>query len=533
MIKRSLVVLIMLSGLMPQSMASGSPKWEAIDVSDLSNVEQFEKRKFTFTVRISDQKVLSKLKEPGFYIGGGAVLTPKDQGNFYGNSKISSVTYPCFSVEPPSFGGENAYSALRGSEARFSTYSDFKYSCWFPAGMRQGRYTLTIYQNLWSNNGWSSSDSWANFQMFVFGEAESSLSKFYTENFKGLIADGRAVIHGNLPISDISVYRKNDFGQLSELVLNPTGIQSKVENLELEYKKYQEYLEKLNGKIIHLQQISTANANLLGKIQVKLLSRSQKNELQTIKAEIDRIKEKTKKVQYNSVPQFNNSELDPYQSFLRSINFDLGDRPVIFFAEYPNVSKIGTASTPFLKFMVRSKTQIYRISAHISPLKEGRTLGFVGNLVFPGQEPVNNQVGGGLALIERQEILDGYLYSTILVSPMYTPITKEELESARISTHTSATVTDVAGNSSIEWNRLDGVDGLIPNSIRPDFLEGSFDELKSDYQELYLARQKFLKIPDYLSQKEEISSAIASLEKASLNLKSRILTIGKAARKSS
>ena len=167
----------------------------------------------------------------------------------------------------------------------------------------------------------------------------------------------------------------------------------------------------------------------------------------------------------------------------------------------------------------------------ISPLEGGIPLHFTGNVIFPGELPVNNQVGGGLALIENQEILDGFIYTTVLVSPMYTPISDEELKGARASTHTMATVTDVAGNFSTEWNRIDGVDGLIPKSIRPDFLKNYFDVLKSDYQNLYLARQMFLKIPDYRSQSEEILEEISGLEKVSLNLNSKIVKLSKVGKK--
>jgi hypothetical protein len=529
-IKRSLLTLLTLvtiSSLIPQPIANSSTRWEAIEVSNLSNIEQFEKRKFSFVIRISDPKVLAKLKEPGFYIAGGAILSPKDQSEFFGVRENESLNYPCFSVEPPSLGANNAYSALRGSEIRLSMYSDFKYDCWFPAGMRQGKYTLTIYQNLSLNGGWGNTDPWANFQMFVFGETDSPLSKNYVENFKGLIADGRASIQRNLPIKDVSVYRNQVHGESTELIVNQSRIQSDLKYLESEIKKHQESVQIQNNRMTMLKVLSVANTNLLNKIQVKKLSSSQKSQLQALRRESNLIKEKVQNVPINLVQQSKIPGRDPYQRFLNAVNFDLSDRPVIFYAEYPEVSTINVTNTPFLKFMVKSKAQIYRISAWISPLKDSSGLGFIGNVVFPGQEPRNNQVGGGLALIERQEIQDGYLYSTVLVSPMYTPISDIELKDARSSTHTYATVIDVAGNSSLEWNRVAGVDGLIPKPKRPDFQNNYFDELKKDYQELFVARQELLKITDFLNQPKETLEEIASLEKASLELKKKILTIGK------
>jgi hypothetical protein len=517
---------------MPQSAASNSIKWEVIDVSDLSNIEQFEKRNFTFTVRISDPEVLGKLKESGFHIGGGASLTPNDQTKFFGNGKNAFLSYPCFSVKPPAFGADNAYSALRGTETRNSTYSDFKYNCWFPAGMRQGKYTLTIYQNLALNGGWSSSDSWANFQMFVFGQSDSPLSKYYSQVFQSLLK-GSMVVQGKLPITEISVFRNEKYGPQNELVLNQKVLQSNIKSLESEVAKYQDYLQNQNKKISNLNSLNTSNTKLLSKIQIKSLSSLQKNQILNFRAENKVIWEKIQKLPFPLplTPQLKNVEQDPYQRFLNAINFDISDRPVIIYADYPDVSTINTISTPYLKFIIKSKAQILRISAMISPLEGGIPLHFTGNVIFPGELPVNNQVGGGLALIENQEILDGFIYTTVLVSPMYTPISDEELKGARASTQTMATVTDVAGNFSTEWNRIDGVDGLIPKSIRPDFLNNYFDVLKSDYQNLYLARQMFLKIPDYRSQSEKILEEISSLEKVSLKLNSKIVKLSKVGKK--
>ncbi len=532
MLKRSLLALIMLLAVMPQSAASNSIKWEVIDVSDLSNIEQFEKRNFTFTVRISDPEVLGKLKESGFYIGGGASLTLNDQTEFLGNSKTAFLSYPCFSVKPPAFGADNAYSALQGSVTKYSTYSDFKYNCWFPAGMRQGKYTLNIYQYLGLNNGWSSSDSWANYQMFVFGEASSPISNFYSQIFNSLLLDGRMVIQGKLPITGISVFRQQKHGSLSALVLNQKVIQSNIKDLESEVKKYQESVKGQEKRINSLTTLNNLNTKLLGKIQVKNLPNAQKSQLMSLKSENKDIFGKIQNLPVIPIQQFENAEKDPYLRFLNSVNFDVADRPVIFYADYPDVTTINTTSTPYLKFIIRSKTQIFRISAMISPLEGGIPLHFTGNVIFPGEQPVNNQVGGGLALIENQEILEGFIYTTVLVSPMYTPISNEELKGARASTRTVATVTDVSGNSSVEWNRLDGMDGLIPKSTRPIFLENYFDVLKSDYQNLFNARQMFLKIPDYRYQQDEVSKQIAGLEKASLSLNSRIVKLSKLGRKS-
>jgi hypothetical protein len=512
---------------MPQSIANSSTRWQAIEVSNLSDIEQLEKRKFSFIIRISDPKVLAKLKEPGFYIGGLATLTPKDQSNFYGVRENESLNYPCFSVEPPLFGADNAYSALRGSEAKFSSYSDFQYNCWFPAGMRQGKYTLTIVQHLGLNGSWGFSEPWAQAQLFVFGETDSLLSKSFTENAMTAFADGKAIIQRNLPINDVSVYRDKNYGDMTDLVINQSRIQTDMNFLKSEIEKHQESLQIQNNRMRVLKGMSAANTKLLNRINLKKVSNSYRSQLQIIRAENIAIRKRIENLSTGFVRQPKSSRQDPYQRFLNSINFDLGDRPVIFFAEYPDVSTINNSNTPFLKFMVRSKAQIYRISAWISPLKDGSGLGFIGSVVFPGQEPKNNQVGGGLALIESQEILDGYLYTTVLVSPMYTPISERELNGARTSTHTYATVKDVAGNSSIEWNRFDGVDGLIPNSTRPDFQSNYFDELKTDYQQLYVARQEFLKIPDTPNQNKEALEEISRLEKASTELKKKILALGR------
>ena len=532
MLKRSLLALIMLLAVMPQSAASNSIKWEVIDLSDLSNIEQFEKRNFTFTVRISDPEVLEILKEPGFYIGGGASLTLNDQTEFLGNSKTAFLSYPCFSVKPPAFGADNAYSALQGTVTKYSSYSDFKYNCWFPAGMRQGKYTLNIYQYLLLNGGWSSSDSWANYQMFIFGETESPLSKHYSQVFQNMLLKGTKVIQWKPPITEISVFRRQKHGSMSELVLNQKVIKSSLKELESEVVKYQESVQSQEKRISSLTTLNNLNTKLLGKIQVKNLPNAQKSQLMILRSDNKVIFGKIQNLPVIPIQQFENAEKDPYLRFLNSVNFDVSDRPVIFYADYPDVTTINTTSTPYLKFIIRSKAQILRISAMISPLEEGIPLHFTGNVIFPGEQPVNKQVGGGLALIENQEILDGFIYTTVLVSPMYTPISNEELKGARASTQTMATVTDVSGNSSVEWNRIDGKDGLIPKSTRPIFLENYFDVLKNDYQDLYIARLMFLKVPDYRIQHEEVLRQITVLEKASSSLNSKIVMLSKLGRKS-
>ena len=309
-------------------------------------------------------------------------------------------------------------------------------------------------------------------------------------------------------------------------------IQANIKDLESEVKKYQESVKGQEKRINSLTTLNNLNTKLLGKIQVKNLPNAQKSQLMSLKSENKDIFGKIQNLPVIPIQQFENAEKDPYLRFLNSVNFDVADRPVIFYADYPDVTTINTTSTPYLKFIIRSKTQIFRISAMISPLEGGIPLHFTGNVIFPGEQPVNNQVGGGLALIENQEILEGFIYTTVLVSPMYTPISNEELKGARASTRTVATVTDVSGNSSVEWNRLDGMDGLIPKSTRPIFLENYFDVLKSDYQNLFNARQMFLKIPDYRYQQDEVSKQIAGLEKASLSLNSRIVKLSKLGRKS-
>jgi hypothetical protein len=366
--------------------------------------------------------------------------------------------------------------------------------------------------------------------MFVFGQSDSPLSKYYYQVFQSLLK-GVMVVQGKLPITEISVFRNEKYGPQNELVLNQKVLQSNIKSLESEVAKYQDYLQNQNKKISSLNSLNTSNTKLLSKIQIKSLSSLQKNQILNFRAENKVIWEKIQKLPFPLTPQLKNVEQDLYQRFLNAINFDISDRPVIIYADYPDVSTINTISTPYLKFIIKSKAQILRISAMISPLEGGIPLHFTGNVIFPGELPVNNQVGGGLALIENQEILDGFIYTTVLVSPMYTPISDEELKGARASTHTMATVTDVAGNFSTEWNRIDGVDGLIPKSIRPDFLKNYFDVLKSDYQNLYLARQMFLKIPDYRSQSEEILEEISGLEKVSLNLNSKIVKLSKVGKK--
>ena len=510
--------------------------WQVVNFSNLSNIDQLESRSFSFTIRISDSKVLEKLEIKGYSVKGGASLTPKDKINYFGKTPESFLSYQCFGVKPIYFGNENAFSLLEGVTTLGKNFRDITFNCWFPIGMRQGSYALTINVALWFNQGWSSSDSWANQQVFVFGATDSPISIFQSKMAaQSNFSDKNSVVTG-LKIGDIEVRRRDGYFEDGIQILNSKRIDSIASTLAQDYKSINSRINKLRVSYSVLANETQALSTRVRNLGNSPITKNFASEYDAIKKSLQEVLSDQANV--NSLifnKGTNTKDKDIYWNYIQSLNFDTGNAPQIFAIDYPDLLNLKGAKTPYIKMIIKSKNQIYRISSFIAKSNGGIPLHFTGNVLIPGEEPINRQTGGGLVLLQDQFRQDGNIFSTLLVSPMSTPVSNETLESLKQADSTCVDILDVAGNASLTWNCTPQKWGGIPNSNISDQAGDEFQELVLKYQKLYESNKNLQQISDpdknsegqlsILNEKvNEVAISVTSLERKISN-KSRVILI--------
>ena len=176
-----IIFLICHSLIVAVTPAQAIEPWKISISSNLTNIEQFENRELKFTVSISDKVVINHLKQPGFFIGGGVILTPLTPPEYTNEARgltKSKKLYECYVWKPNALGGNEGGTALQGVKTGDDNQIDLQFRCWFPLGMKIQNYALSIRLSVYLNNSCCSApipNFWDNTQIFYFGNYPESV----------------------------------------------------------------------------------------------------------------------------------------------------------------------------------------------------------------------------------------------------------------------------------------------------------------------------------------------------------------------
>jgi len=493
--------------------ANAAEPWKINVLSSLKDIDQFENRELVFEVKITDKKVIEFLSRPNTEIIGSVVLAPLEVPQLPTLENNISNTYTCYNPKPKALSGFTGGSALRMQKSGNDSEVTAKFSCWFPIGMKAQEYSLTISLTLNLNSSCCSMptpNEWDNQQVFIFGNAPDNFRPnwlWQRPNGNSWTTMPFATLNRITQFEKVSVVRNQAKTDPVNLTFNFKNISEMTESLkkklEAESAKIKDFESALN-QAINVALKTQSNLKSLMSLSAKskyLKDASRLNdEVNKLSSQLDSIKVELESLKPGSVDE------DIKLKYLYGLDFDVKSKPEVLVAQYPDFKSVNASPTPYLRFVVKSKTAI--INAAISPV-------FSSNVINLGAQPVNDGWGGGLALVENQQ-WDGSMFITsILVGPKYTPIGVEEITRLRNETCTSGWFTDAAGNITTYWNydipRFQCLP--IPSPTQATSAAKDFDNLVILYRDLANANEalqgvKFL--PDSLRSKASLFPLLTS-----------------------
>jgi hypothetical protein len=536
-IKSKLIVLTILLSIYSLAVPSANAiePWKISITSNLANIDQFENRELKFSVAISDKTVINFLKQPGTEVIGNAILAPVLQPLVTDTASglpKSINAYSCYNPQPKALAGNSGGSALRMQKAGDENRIDLQFSCWFPMGMKVQAYTLNIKLSVNLNNSCCSRPNpnpWDNTQVFLFGNyPESMRPTWYYQDFQqsagGKYSIGPNVLVQTIPeMPVINVVRTAPRTSPESLTFNTKNLieiteklKANSETLKEAYQNYKALLENLANNLSALitRSSNLEKQNLKSKYTPSIQELSK--QLKSNQSNVDQIFEIFSTIKPGSL------DADVRLKYLYGLDFDVVSKPEVLIAQYPDFKLMKADPTPYLRFVVKSKTAI--ISTHIGiSYSGGGGPWFEGNVILPGSPPINDQWGGGLVLVENQQ-WDGSMFLTsLLIGPKYTPVKSTDLEILNKVECSSGWFEDAAGNLSNYWNTPPTSD-CIPKATQAVSAAKDFDNLKQVYSNLAQANenvQQLRIIPANLQNKLPILSLIsteADLIKSKLNL---------------
>lgn len=489
--------------------ATAAEPWKINVLSSLKDIDQFENRELTFEVKITDKKVIEFLSRPNTEIIGSAVLAPLEVQQLPTLSNNTTGTYTCYNPIPKALSGFTGGSALRMQKSSYENEITAKFSCWFPIGMRAQEYSLTISLSLNLNGSCCSMpnpNDWDNLQVFLFGNASDNFRPFWlwqrlNRNIWSPLPF--ATINRISEFEKVSVVRTQSKTDPANLTFNSKNISEMTFNLQKlltsENNKAQEFSKNLEELSSIAKKAQVSIKSLLGLSTKSKYFRAVakiNDEITRIRIDLETIASDLNSVKPGSL------ENDVRLKYLYGLDFDAKGKPEVLVAQYPDFKKVESNPTPYLRFVVKSKTAI--INADISPV-------FSSNVITLGSQPANDGWGGGLALVENQQ-WDGSMFVTsILVGPKYTPIDKDTLNRMRGETCTSGWFRDAAGNISTYWNYDISTNQCLPFPEVTQAISAAndFDNLVLLYKDLATANENLQKtkfIPDSLHSKTNLFS---------------------------
>jgi hypothetical protein len=519
LVNKYLLISLLLS-IVPLQSAKASEPWIIKTLTDLTMIDQFDSRELGFEVSITDKLMIQSLNNPGTDLIGSVVLFPvKEQKN----------SYTCYNPKPSAIAGNTGGSALRPIKAGDESLLKLTYKCWFPIGMKINTYSLNISLGIF-NNGVGNNTS----QMFLFGDYPDSMRPtwMYQPSPRVVYSPPRNVTVQNIPTFPIiEVVR-------SEPKTSPDALTFNSKNLVELTKSFNDNLSAVtslyNKKNIEIRKVESEILSTISQTKRLLASTRKKENIESIKKilakmnlELIQVKELSSQFATLKPGSLDN---DIKRKYLFGIDFDVIGKPEILVAQYPDVKNLKSTPTPYLRFLIKSKTAIS--FAEISLLSPG--IGgpvFSGNISLPGNFARNDQLGGGLALVENQQ-WDGSMFITsLLIGPRYTPLKESDITWMRLASCSTARFEDAAGNSSDLWlgsgklaQSVIPSEGCLPSPSQAISAANDFDNLVDVYNDLAQANERFQKL---VVIPEDILIRIEALQKFSKNVKKLKSTLSK------
>ena len=489
-------------------------------LTDLTMIDQFDSRELGFEVSITDKVMIQSLNNPGTDLIGSVVLFPvKEQKN----------SYTCYNPKPSAIAGNTGGSALRPIKTGDESLLKLTYKCWFPIGMKINTYSLNISLGI-SNNGVGT----GTIQMFLFGNYPDSMRPTW------MYQPSPGVVYTpprNVTVQNVSTFPIIEVVR-SEPKTSPDALTFNSKNLVELTKSFNDNLSAVtslyNKKNIEIRKVESEILSTISQTKRLLASTRKKENIELIKKilakmnlELIQVKELSSQFATLKPGSLDN---DIKRKYLFGIDFDSIGKPEILVAQYPDVKNLKSTPTPYLRFLIKSKTAIS--FAEISLLSPG--IGgpvFSGNVSLPGNFARNDQWGGGLALVENQQ-WDGSMFITsLLIGPRYTPLKESDVTWMRLASCSTARFEDAAGNSSDLWlgsgklaQSVIPSEGCLPEPSQAVSAANDFDSLVDVYNDLAQVNERFQKL---VVIPEDILIRIEALQKFSKNVKKLKSTLSK------
>lgn len=503
----------LLLSVVPLQSARASETWVIKTLTDLTRIDQFESRELRFEVSISDKVIIQSLNYPGAELIGNVVLFPvKEQKN----------TYTCYNPKPSAIAGNTGGSALRPVKTGDESLLKLTYQCWFPIGMKINTYSLNISLSI-HNNGVGT----GKIQMILFGNYPDSMRPtwMYQPSPGVVYYPPRSVTVQNIstfPI--IEVVRSEPKTSPDALTFNSKNLIELTKSLNDNLSVITSLNSKKNIEIrkaeSEINAMISQTKGLLSKTRKKANIDTIKKTLAKMNLELIKVKELSSQFAALEPGSFDN---DIKRKYLFGIDFDSIGKPEILVAQYPDIKNLKSTPTPYLRFLIKSKTAIS--FAEISLLSPG--IGgpvFSGNISLPGNFARNDQWGGGLALVENQQ-WDGSMFITsLLIGPRYTPLKESDINWMRLASCSTARFEDAAGNSSDLWlgsgklaQSLIPNEGCLPEPTQAVSAANDFDALVDVYNDLAQVNERFQKLvvipEDILIRVEALQQVVNNVKK--------------------
>ncbi len=509
--------------ILTSNKSSAAELWSINVTSDLSKIDQFENQELEFEISIRDKNVINFLDQPGAEVGAGAILAPVRNISLLSQNFKTIGTHTCYNPKPKALGGNSGGSALRPQKSGDQNQVLLKYKCWFPTGIKTGDYTLNIKAQVTLNGSCCSMPtpaSWDNSQVFLFGNIDESLrpSWFYETGLnQGPAIAPYTTIQRILSFPTTKVIRIASKTSPENLTFNAKNLQDTTLKLNNLVNSESELQSSLIGLIDSSKNTANKNLNTLKNLGSKTSNATYKLEIADINSRLSQILEdlQVSEKLFEALP-VGSIENNVRLKYLYGLDFDVESKPEVLIAQLPDFKKLNSNPTPYLRFVIKSKTSIINSDIALNAPSIGGPV-FQGNVVTPGSFPINDQSGGGLVLVESQQ-WDGSLFLTsILVGPKYTPVQEKDLTWMRAALSICGKFTDAAGNVSDVWNLKNSeYCGDVPVGTQAESAASDFDKLIVTYQNVATAnaqieKSKFLS-PELVTKLSEYQTLPAKIE---------------------
>jgi hypothetical protein len=513
--------------IIPSQSASAYESSTVEILTDFSEIDQFENREVGFRVAIKDKEIVQTLTSSGVELYGDVLLvSTRELRNQVSATSERRLVYKCYNPKPRAISGNSGGSAIRPTKEGDDSLLELTFRCWFPIGMRLDTYSLIVQLTAYTGGG--------KFQKFIFGNFPDSKPPAWMY---------QAFIGGNSIFKDSIVQNISSLPTIevirSEPKTSPEALTFNSRNLvELTRQLNENFLEARNLYIKNdvalrrleseINAIISQGKTLLSKTRNKENAKAIKKVLANLNLELIQVRGIF--ASFRDLKS-GSPDSDVKRKYLYGLDFDVVSKPEILVAQYPDIKSLKSVPTPYLRYVIKSKTAITFSEVELyAPGISGPF--FAGNTSLPGNYVRNDQIGGGLALVENQQ-WDGSIFITsLLIGPKYTPVQDSSLGWVQLANCSTVKFEDAAGNMS---DRLLGNlklagqfvtpgQGCFPEATQAFSAAADLDNLIVIYNNLAEANERF---QESILIPETMLKNLEALPKISQNVKSLKLTLTK------